>query len=461
MGTVNHQTPVHDHSNKQFGGKLPASSIHDLAAAVAALVFPHTHTANQITDFVAAVVALLTDANIPNNITLDNITQITNRAISDTTGTLAVNRGGTGQTTQQAAIDALTAVSGATPGHVLTKDGSGNATFQPAAAGYTDEQAQDAVGAMVDSSLNYVDGTPLLQRAALTGDVTASAGSNATTIANDAVTFAKMQNIATDRLIGRDTAGTGDPEAISVGGGISFDGTGTLQTSAFTGDVTKNAGDTVQTIANNAVSNAKLADMAEARVKGRSSGSGTGDPEDLTAAQLRTILGLEATRRWALWFDALGVYLPDSAAAYHATLGTTLRPVLVFDGTNDSECIIEGLVPNNYGSGPPKLKIHYLANSISATATVQFDVYTEFRTPGATSEPLNANNFDGTADSQTGGFNSSGAAYDPRSMTVTLTPATTPAAGDLFRIKVKRETGVANNLADLCFVTGFELFEEY
>jgi len=48
---------------------------------------------------------------------------------------------------------------------------------------YTDEQAQDAIGAMVDASLTYVDGTPLLQRAALTGDVTAAAGSNATTLA--------------------------------------------------------------------------------------------------------------------------------------------------------------------------------------------------------------------------------------------------------------------------------------
>jgi hypothetical protein len=53
-----------------------------------------------------------------------------------------------------------------------------------AGSGYTDEQAQDAVGAMIDSSLTYVDATPLLQRAALTGDVTASAGSNATTVAN-------------------------------------------------------------------------------------------------------------------------------------------------------------------------------------------------------------------------------------------------------------------------------------
>jgi hypothetical protein len=92
--------------------------------------------------------------------------------------------------------------------------------------GYTDEQAQDAVGGMIDTSLVYTDATPLLSRAALTGDVTAAEGSNATTIANDAVT------------------------------------------------------------------NAKAANMAQATIKGRQSGGGTGDPEDLTAAQARTILNV-------------------------------------------------------------------------------------------------------------------------------------------------------------------------
>ena len=52
---------------------------------------------------------------------------------------------------------------------------------------YTDEAAQDAVGAMAGASLIYVDGTPLLARAALTGDITAAQDSNATTLANTAV----------------------------------------------------------------------------------------------------------------------------------------------------------------------------------------------------------------------------------------------------------------------------------
>jgi hypothetical protein len=54
---------------------------------------------------------------------------------------------------------------------------------------YTDEQAQDAVGAMVDASLTYVDATPLLQRSALTGAITAPAGSNTTSLGS----FTKAQ----------------------------------------------------------------------------------------------------------------------------------------------------------------------------------------------------------------------------------------------------------------------------
>lgn len=49
--------------------------------------------------------------------------------------TLAITSGGTGATSQQAAIDALTAASSATLGQVLSIDGSGNAVFSDANAG--------------------------------------------------------------------------------------------------------------------------------------------------------------------------------------------------------------------------------------------------------------------------------------------------------------------------------------
>ena len=48
---------------------------------------------------------------------------------------VSIANGGTGQTAQQAAIDALTDVSAASTNEVLTKDGAGNAVFASAAGG--------------------------------------------------------------------------------------------------------------------------------------------------------------------------------------------------------------------------------------------------------------------------------------------------------------------------------------
>lgn len=212
---------------------------------------------------------------------------------------------------------------------------------------------------------------------ALTGDVTGSSstGSIATTIANNAVTDAKLRDSAATSVIGRSAATSGDPGDISfsadgdvlrrdgttvsagklkaasfsTGPGIvtpsmldngsarsvlgvtgnasaaradiqasaadqvmranaagtavafgaidlskSAAATGVLQAAsmpALTGDVTTVAGALASTIANNAVSNAKLAQIATSIIKGRATAS-TGNVEDLTATQVRTILGM-------------------------------------------------------------------------------------------------------------------------------------------------------------------------
>lgn len=106
-----------------------------------------------------------------------------------------------------------------------------------------------AVGASLTLTDGGAGGNATIGTSAFTGDITTSANSFSTTITNNAVTFAKFQQISTDRLIGRDTAATGNVEELTVGGGIEFTGTGGIQTSAFTGDATKSAGGTALTLA--------------------------------------------------------------------------------------------------------------------------------------------------------------------------------------------------------------------
>lgn len=119
----------------------------------------------------------------------------------------------------------------------------------------------------------------------------------------DAVTYAKMQNIATDSLIGRDTAGSGDPETILLNATLSMDGSGNLQRAALTGDVTASAGSNATAIGTNKVLTAmiadaqitlaKMANLAADTIIGRANGAGTGVPQALTATQVRTIIDVE------------------------------------------------------------------------------------------------------------------------------------------------------------------------
>jgi len=71
--------------------------------------------------------------------------------------------------------------------------------------------AERVVGDSATVTANWAtSGQVSFERAALTGDVTASANSNSTTIANDAVTYAKIQNVAASRLLGRASGTSGD-----------------------------------------------------------------------------------------------------------------------------------------------------------------------------------------------------------------------------------------------------------
>lgn len=73
------------------------------------------------------------------------------------------------------------------------------------------EAAQDAVGAMINTTLIYNDATNSLVRAALTGEVTAPLGSNVTTIAAGVVSNAKLATMTAGTIKGNNTGAAAAP----------------------------------------------------------------------------------------------------------------------------------------------------------------------------------------------------------------------------------------------------------
>lgn len=88
---------------------------------------------------------------------------------------------------------------------------------------YTDTMAKAAVGVMIDGSLVYVDATPLLTRAALTGHVTAAQGSNALVLGS--FTFAQLNTAVSDALVARTSAANSFTGVQSFIGGLTTSGT--------------------------------------------------------------------------------------------------------------------------------------------------------------------------------------------------------------------------------------------
>jgi Repeat of unknown function (DUF5907) len=216
-------------------------------------------------------------------------------------GVVAVSAGGTGATTEAAALTSLGAYPASNPSGYTSNTGTvtsfgftnANGVSGTVTNPTTTPNLTVSLGAITPTSVaasGTVTGSNLSgsntgdQTITLTGDVTGSGtGSFAATIANNAVTFAKVQQIATDKILGRDSSGTGVVEELAVSGGVEFTGSGGIQTSAFTGDVTKAAGGTAQTIASSAVTYAKIQDISAAsRLLGRGAGAGAGVTQEIS-----------------------------------------------------------------------------------------------------------------------------------------------------------------------------------
>lgn len=194
------------------------------------------------------------------------------------------------------------------------------------------------------SAANLNSGTLLAARMpALTGDVTTSVGAVATTIAADAVTFAKFQNIATDSLVGRDTAATGDAENILLNATLSMDGAGNLQRAALTGDVTASAGSNATTLAAGSASNLNSGTLASARlstavitkaigltIDGGGSAITTGIKADISVPFACTITGVRLLADQSgsivvdIWKDTYALYPPTVADTITAAAKPTI-----------------------------------------------------------------------------------------------------------------------------------------
>lgn len=211
------------------------------------------------------------------------------------------------------AADRLPYYTGSGTAALATFTGAGRALIDDADATAQRATLGVVIGTNVeawDADLDCLAALATTGIARRTGAGTCTAGTLITTAEIDdaQVTFAKIQDITTQRLLGRGTAGTGDIEQITLGGGLEWSGT-TIQQSAHTGDVSSAAGGTVLTIQadavtsskilNGTVANADLADMVADTLKGRA--DSTGSPQDLTVTSPLSIVS------GALLFDVPGL----------------------------------------------------------------------------------------------------------------------------------------------------------
>ncbi len=137
------------------------------------------------------------------------------------------------------------------------------------------------------------------------GDIVVSSSGTVFTIDNDAVTFAKMQNIATSKLLGRATAGSGDVEELGIGSGLSLSGSDLKALSVGVGQTWQ--------------------DVTASRAKATTYTNSTGKPVEVNV----TVLSNSAVD-----------------TGYSLLVDSVERSVFKNVNTSDSQCTLVAIVPN-------------------------------------------------------------------------------------------------------------------
>jgi len=189
------------------------------------------------------------------------------------------------------------AIAGGTNGQVLSTNGSSVLSFITAGGGVSDGDK---------------------------GDITVSASGATWTVDNDAISYAKIQNVsAASKLLGRGSAaGSGDTQEITLGSGLTMSATTLSVSDGDKGDITVSASGATWTVDNLAITGAKIANTtitatqianttitatqiandavtyakiqnvsAASKLLGRGSAAGSGDTEEITLGSGLTMSG--------------------------------------------------------------------------------------------------------------------------------------------------------------------------
>jgi len=375
-------------------------------------------------------------------------------AVGDLTGD--VTTAGGKATTLASVISAGGPTGSATVTPIITYDAKGrlttvsSATITPAVGSITGlgTGVQAALGVNIGSagapvlfngaagtpaSINLANGTALpttglngtlqaAQEPAHTGDVTNSAGSLALTIANNAVTLAKLATQATNTVLGNATSGTAVPAALAVGS-CSTSGSALIwTTNTGFGCNTAIAASTVTTNAN---LTGPITSIGNATSIASQTGTGTKFVVDTSPTIVTPVINSAA--------HVGGTWVADATWTLPAhTLGGT-----VSGGGNQINNVVIGTSTPLAGS--------FTTVTASTSATVGGAGGGNsflFANSGTNSEYMSFNSTGGTGwigmDSSVGGFNSGGAAY---------ALFITPASNRVTQFGYNAGTGVAESVS--------------